>query len=250
MKQKAQQNEIKDNKILSLFSKIPTDLINKSINDFQKISETINLSQTNHFFNHTLAKALRKKKEARKKEFYEAIVFENLFKTVKQMHLLKVEAQKAYCVLKLIEKFLNKKYSPFSRDGKHYFQHDEYTKVILAHAYDLDKKNKRASQLGEYVEFDGGEYVQYYPYLYITQSSPGQERLSLEGLNLSKKEIENLAETYRRYYPNLSVDYRLRDNDYDISFDFNNFLKDVLPVILGLSPKPALLPACSGSVKP
>ncbi len=228
MQKKAQQDESKDNRTVSIFSKLPADLISKSINDFQNTSETVHLSQANHFFNHILAKELKKQKEQRKKEFYEAISMENLF----------IEGQKINCIYRLIEKYTNKKcaqhdqYSSAEDD-------DKYTKMILAHAFDLDKKNKKASQLGRYRLNKYDEKVYHYPCLDIT-SPP--ECLEVIALELLRTEVEDLAETFNRYYPNINAKWSYNDfsQSGDISFDLNSFLKDVLPVILGLSPKPLL----------
>lgn len=227
------------------FYKLPTTLIHKSIADFQKTSEIAHLAETNRFFNHALWNTLQKKKETRKKEFDEAICFDNLFKDL-IFCISSFEAQKVYRVRDLIHKFITNKNN----------DNDKYATLILAHAFDLDKKNETASQLGSYNAKKNWEpsisinnlskhpvllqIATWVPNMKVNNISSDQERLQIDKIKLPSTDVKHLAETYGQYYPNLDVRWSWRGQDEygDISFNLKNFLEEVLPVILGLSPKP------------
>lgn len=226
-----QPSEVNDTKTpvkMATLDKVPASIINISINHFLKTNELAFLTQINRFFNQTLSKAIAQKKAEMQKNYNEAI--SRLFKNVDPMGKMIVQGQKAIEIGKLITQFLNK---------EHCEDHDQYSKLILAHAFDLDKNNREAILLGEYVE--GDEWRQYFPYLMINQTQNGKDRLCVQGLKLNTYEVEYMAEIYCLYYSEkLNVQCGQRKGYGYISFDLDTFLKEVLPVILNLSPKPVL----------
>ncbi len=213
--------------------KLPAALIVNSLGNFQNYSDIAHLAQANRLFNTTLSQKLHTEKEKQKQLLNEESEFNKLFKEINPYGKLHIGVQKAYALCRLITKFRKKKD----------LIEDEYVKLILEHAYDLDKENSIARQLGGYEEDTYGEERTYFPYFLVEEPSSGQHRLNLKGLKLSYDDLECLAETYHKHYPKLYVVHgtytspEKKEFAY-IDFDLESFLKDVLPVILGLAPKP------------
>lgn len=224
--------------------KLPASIINISINRFLKTSEAGLLAQTNRFFSQTLSQTLLHEKNKIKKYYDDTISIDRLFSDIDPTVKMTVGEQKAHAIGKVITQFVNEEKSQEYYTNDH--DPDTYSKLVLNHAFDLDQNNRSASQLGGYIEDDRYcEWIQYFPYLKVGQTQTGKDRLIVKGLKLNTDEVEYLAETYRRYYSNLNVHcgqlqcYKRKKLGY-ISFDLENFLKVVLPVILNFSPKPVL----------
>jgi hypothetical protein len=218
--------------------KLPKTIINFCISDFLKQSEIAYLSQSNRLFNQALSQALALKKAKVKRDYDDSVSINRLFSHVNPMHKMTVACQKAHALGNVITQFVN---TEKSREYyTNYHDPNPYSKLILNHAYDLDKKNSMTSRLGRYQ--DNEDWSQYLPFLQV-ETHAGKDCFVIGGLEVTDNEVKYLAETFRKNYStSLNVQSAKRGNYFYISFDLEFFLKDVLPVILGLIPKPILLP--------